>query len=281
MTGIVSRRFLAGLIFLASPVCLIVGLADIPSQAKIDPAHFLSTLDGKLPIILSAPHGGRMPIPGVPDRRGGEGISQFVTATDTGTLEFVEFLAASVEKEMGAKPFLVAAKFLRKNADANRPLKDALESDIAKPVYDAYHAHLNKAVQQVKRDYGRGLLLDIHGQGKDEKTIFRGTAKKTTITHLLDRFGKPALTGDKSILGVLQKNGYKVFPAGDSDEPEDPAYSGGYIVRTYGSSNSGSVDAIQLELGYDYRSRVNRQKFADNLARAIRVFSEEYLPIQK
>jgi len=255
--------------------------AQAQSTTDINPADFIQTMQGNLPIILSAPHGGRMQIPGIPDRKGGESIQQFTTATDTGTLEFAETLAASVEKEMGAKPHLIAAKFLRKNIDVNRPAKDAFEVESAKPVYNAYHDHIQKAVQQVKKDHGRGLLLDIHGQGKDAKTIFRGTAKKTTVMHLLDRFGKKALTGEKSILGILQKNGHKVFPPGDSEEPEDPAYSGGYTVRTYGSSNTGSVDAIQLELGYEFRSRPNRQQFADELAKAIKVFAGEYLPAKK
>lgn len=275
-------RFFTCFVILVSIACgLLPGRAQTQNTAPVKPDDLIQIMRGDLPIILSAPHGGRMQIPGIPDRKGGEGIQQFVTATDTGTLEFAETLAASVEKEMGAKPYLIAAKFLRKNIDVNRPAKDAFEVENAQPVYNAYHDHIQKAVQQVKKDFGRGLLLDIHGQGKDEKTIFRGTAKKTTVIHLLDRFGKPALTGEKSILGILQKNGHKVFPPGDSDEPEDPAYSGGYTVRTYGSSNTGSVDAIQLELGFEFRSRPNRQKFADELAKAIKVFAGEYLPAKK
>lgn len=265
-------------LFLISSILL---AQETAKTKKVLPADLIVSIQGDLPIIISAPHGGRMSIPEVNDRKGGESISKFTTTIDTGTLELSELLAVSLEKEFNAKPYLIAAKFTRKHLDVNRPEKDAFESPFAKPIFDAYHDSIKNAVKDIKEKFGRGLLLDIHGQAKDSKTIFRGTAKSKTVTHLIDRFGRPALTGPKSILGILQTSGYKVFPAGDSKDPEEPGYSGGYIVQTYGSSNSGTIDAIQLELGSDFRNKYKRQMFADDLAKAVHAFAKEYLPLDK
>lgn len=246
-----------------------------PAEA-FDPAPFLIRGQGTLPILLSAPHGGRQPLPGVPERKG-EGVEQFVTVVDTGSLELLEVLVKEVERECGGKPFFVGAKFARKFVDANRPPKDAYEHPRAKQVYDAYHDELEKAHEVIFKTHGKGLLLDLHGQAKDKATIFRGTAKLSTVALLLDRHGRTALTGPKSVLGVLEAKGYKVFPKGDSMEPEQPGFTGGYIVQKYGSKKTGKLDAIQLELGGDHRSRTNRETFARDLALAIKTFAKEYL----
>ncbi len=265
-------------IYLVSSILL---AQETDNTKKLLPNDLIVSIQGDLPIILSAPHGGKISIPEVNDRKGGDSISKFTTVIDSGTLELSEQLAISFEKQFKAKPYLIAAKFTRKHLDVNRPEKDAFESSLAKPVYDAYHGNIKNAVKEVKAKFGRGILLDIHGQAKDSKTIFRGTAKNKSVTHLIDRFGWQALTGPKSILGILQTSGYKVFPAGDSLDPEEPGYSGGYIVQTYGSSNSGTIDAIQLELGFDFRNKDKRQIFADELAKAVHSFAKEYLPLEK
>ena len=91
-----------------------------------------------LPIILSAPHGGRQPIPEAPVRRG-VGVAQFTTGRDNNTGELVERIAAKLEERFGAKPFLIIALFERKYVDANRPSASAYESDQGKLYYESYH----------------------------------------------------------------------------------------------------------------------------------------------
>jgi hypothetical protein len=54
---------------------------------------------------------------------------------------------------------------------------------------------------------------------------------------------------------------------------------GGYIVQTYGSHRGRRIDAIQLEIGTKLRARANLERTATDLAEAIVVFAQEYLPI--
>src|SRR4029077_14458110 len=96
---------------------------DVPDVAKL-----LTVRKGTLPIIVSAPHGGAMPIPGVPERRG-EGVAKFVTVRDTNTDILAEKLVEELEKKLGGKVYLVVARFERKCLDVNRPAAGAYESD--------------------------------------------------------------------------------------------------------------------------------------------------------
>lgn len=235
---------------------------------------------GSLPIILSAPHGGNLSIPGVPPRQG-KGVKQFVARADSWTAQLTEKMADEIEMKTGKRPYVVIARFHRKYIDANRPPKFAYESDQAKPTYDAYHQALAKARAEVIKRWGRGILLDIHGQGSKPKVIFRGTQNGRTTTHLIKKFGKEALTGKSSLFGQIAKQGFSVIPATDSPDRENSHYKGGYISVTYGSMKGGTMDAIQLELGKDLRAPRSNANTAKKLANAIDSFAKKYLPAKE
>lgn len=232
---------------------------------------------GMLPIILSAPHGGRQTIPGVPVRRGA-GVAHFLTGRDNNTDELTEIIALELEKRLNARPFLVIARFERKYLDANRPSERAYEAVEAKPYYDGYHRALREAYERLSHEWGRGLLLDIHGQGAEAESIYRGTGNGKTVASLTQRFGTEAITGPKSIFGQLERLGYKILPS-IKESHQEKRYVGGYIVQTYGGRRGSGVDAIQLEIGTKLRARVNLQQTATDLAEAIAVFAQAYLPL--
>ncbi|HSE87264.1 MAG TPA: N-formylglutamate amidohydrolase [Candidatus Binatia bacterium] len=249
------------------------------SQNQSERQELLAVWAGMLPIILSAPHGGRQSIPGVPVRSG-TGVTQFATGRDNNTDELAETIAVGLEKRLNAKPFLVVARFERKYLDANRPTENAYESIEAKPYYDGYHDALREAHEQVQRGWGRGLLLDIHGQGAQAEAIYRGTGNGKTVSSLTQRFGTEAITGPKSIFSQLERMGYKILPS-TRESHKEQRYVGGYIVQTYGSYRGRGVDAIQLEIGTKLRARANLQRTATDLAEAIAVFAQAYLPLVK
>jgi N-formylglutamate amidohydrolase len=257
-------------------VLFVLPLAAVAAAPKAD--DFVRVQKGTLPIIVSAPHGGRTKVPDVPERKG-EGVKQFVTVLDGNTAELAEALASEVEKQLGGKVWLVVARFERKYIDANRPRDAAYESEKAKPYYDAYHGPLEAACKAVKEKHGRGLLLDIHGQAPLPDTVCRGTQNGKSVALLKDRFGWAAVNGKNSVLGRLEAAGYKVMPPADApaDAKEDPRFSGGYIVGTYGSHTGYGIDAIQLELGGDLRAKAKFPKTAEDLAAAVAAFHDEYL----
>lgn len=249
------------------------------AQNSTDANRFLSIWAGTLPLILSAPHGGREAIPGVPLRRG-VGVAQFSTGRDNNTDELAAAIALKIGASLGVKPFVVIARFDRKFLDVNRPSTGAYESAAAQPFYDAYHRALEESAEKVRAQWGGGLLLDLHGQGAEIDTIYRGTDNGETVAALVQRYGKEAINGAHSIFGQLAAKGYKVLPDPSGIERER-RYIGGYTARTYGSHRGTKIDAIQIELGTNLRARANLQRTAQDLAAAIEVFAKAFLPVDK
>ena len=261
---------IAGLLFLTS-------FETPPAPAEEVRGRLVLVESGDLPIILTAPHGGREAIPGVPGRKG-VGVELFNPRSDAFTDELTEKLAQAIEEQTGRRPYTVIAQFHRMYLDANRPPPLAYESDNAKATYDAYHDAIAQARRQVVERWGSGLLLDIHGQGEQSQVIFIGTQNGETTEHIRSQFGAAALTGEAGIFGQLTRQGFSLFPPIDSNELEHADYDGGHTVITYGSRSGGAVDAIQLELGLALRSRDANDGVAEKFATAIAAYRMSFLP---
>ncbi len=247
-------------------------------KAFADESTSLLTVgQGQLPLILSAPHGGQLAIPGVQARKG-DGVNRFVTRSDMNTLTLGIRLADAIERKTGKGPFTVFARTHRKYLDFNRRAEDAFESPKAVPLYDAYHKAIDDAGEKIVDRWGHGLLLDLHGQSSQPGAILRGTQNGKTTTHLVNRFGSEALRGKTSLFGRLAERGIAVVPLVGSTDDEASGYTGGHIVGNHGSKNGGTIDAIQLELGYDFRRKAALDATVEKLADAIILFSADYLP---
>ncbi|MFM8221434.1 MAG: hypothetical protein ACKOJF_21185 [Planctomycetaceae bacterium] len=234
---------------------------------------------GELPILLSAPHGGTLPIPGVPPRKG-EGLETgpagFFTGRDGGTEELAYELAAELRRRFGKPPYLVVSRVHRRYLDPNRPPEIAYEDPDAAPAYEAYHGAMTKFCGEMTSRFRCGVVLDLHGQGTAADTVFRGTKNGQTTRRLQDLFGVAAQAGEQSLFGLLASRGVKVHPQ-PLDGREASGFTGGYIVRTYGDAARWPIDAHQLEMGADYRSASGRRKTARKIADALVRYAELYL----
>jgi N-formylglutamate amidohydrolase len=253
---------------------MLISLAPV-TRADDKPAPLITVQPGNLPIILSSPHGGRADVPGAKPR---EASATNVIVRDDNTAELTLALADAIERELGGRPYVVVARWHRKYADANRAPADAYTDPNAKPHYDAFHAALKSASDDVRTKWGRGALFDIHGQARAPRTIIRGSADGQTVSDLLKRDGLPALLGPTSILGAMRKAGYALEPDDTMTLTKEERFNGGFIVRNYGSHQGTNIDALQLELGSDLRSKVNLPKTVQDLAKAIATFARAHLP---
>lgn len=240
------------------------------------------TQSGDLPIVISAPHGGTMPIVDVPERKGeglAKGPSGFFTGRDGGTQELALELARQLQERFAAKPSYVISRVHRRYVDFNRPADIAVEDARAGIVYDEYHNALKNHCRLVRNHHPRGLLVDIHGQGTSAETVYRGTKNGLTTTLLTKDFGTDALTGDQSLFGLLKQRGWTVHPFPFNGR-EQSGFSGGYIVQTYGSHRGDGLDAFQLEFGSRYRTASARAETAKVLVDAIESYAARYLEIR-
>jgi len=277
----VFSRYLVGFFALLS-------LLAQPIRAADTAAADLALLQkGDLPIILTAPHGGREMIPSIAPRRSDDKNKieasrkwgGFASARDADTDILVQGIAAEIERLTGKKHYLVMAKFDRKYIDANRPVELALDNPKAIPYYEYYHNSIRGFIDEARRKYPAILLVDVHGQKKNPDVLMRGTINGRSIARLLKRAGVPAVTGTDGIFGQLEAHGFKVFPGNDvppSGTAENAGYEGGYTVLM-SSETADGVDAVQFEFGTKYRQKTVLNKSAKDAASAIVAFYEVYL----
>lgn len=258
-----------------------LGIA-VAQEPAATPSELVEIQMGDLPIILSAPHDGSLDIPGTKPRTG-VGLEAkpggFVTARDTGTAPLAQLVSQAIEKRFGRKPYLVINRAHRKYMDPNRPATEAYEEEPARIVYEKYHGFLSQACEEVRNKYQAGLLLDIHGQGSRRNTVFRGTQNGLTVQLLKNRFGEGAHAGDASFLAMLDARKFTVHPM-PFDGKEQAGFTGGFIVKNYGSHTTYGIDAIQLEFGGLYRSADNRESAAAVIADAVAEYSSTYLKLE-
>lgn len=251
----------------------LVLLAPFAASLRAEEA-LIQTERGEIPIVLTAPHGGKQRIADVPDRESG------VTTRDIATYEVALGVADLLEERLGKRPYVVAALFHRSSADANREADGAYEDEDAEPHYEAYHDAVMTAVADVRKRWPeRGILLDIHGQASFEG-IHRGTKDGRTVRRLVKRIGEEAFVGPEGLFGRIAAAGYEVFPpvgAPFGEPEEDSRFNGGFTVRAYSGDEDG-VDAIQIEIGPKLRSEEKRRgELVKALAEAIAGFYQDAL----
>ena len=245
----------SGLVAILTAACPMLAAAYEPSAA-------IDASSGSLPLLLTVPHDGGDFLSFSPHRTRG------ATVRDAGTRALAERVADLLQQQTGRRPYLVIAKFSRKQLDANRPEAEALESADLLPAYRTYHDQVAAFVAELRRKHPQGaLLVDVHGQSDDPGTTFRGTRAGLTASRLVQRFGPSSLQGRHSLLGLLAAQGYQVDPVPDAPSlREDPRFSGGHTVFTYGSHRPEGIDAIQLEFGRQHRAD---PRLAEHLAAAL------------
>ena len=240
------------------------------------PADFISVQKGDLPIIFSAPHGGMMPIPGVPERVG-EGMKKggagFFAGRDENTELLAAAIARAVESRLGKKPYFVIAKMHRKYVDANRPPEIAVEHPKAREVYDLYRGTIARFCDDVHARFGRGLLIDVHGQASARDTVFRGTHNGATDAMLVKLFGDKVHAGPQSLAGLLNTRGVNMKPSDSSAEAS--GFTGGHIVQTAGQCEG--IGAVQFEFGMDFRTKEAVHAAAEKVADGVADFAKLYL----
>ena len=271
----------------AVPLLWLAFLAGPPARAADKtPADLVLVQQGTLPIILTAPHGGREPIRGIAPRQDKANVEAyrkwggFQRGADMNTDSLAQGIAAEITKLTGKKPYLVVAKFSRKYIDVNRPPELGLDSPKARPYYDTYHQSVRHFIDEIRGNYPAGLLIDVHGQSKDPDMLMRGTLNGRAVERLLRQAGVEAVTGPNGIYGQLEANGFKIFPGNDvppRGRSEDAGFNGGYTVFIYGGHNRTGIDAVQMEFGTRYRQKAVLDKSARDAAKAIAAFHEAYL----
>lgn len=245
---------------------------------------------GDLPIILAVPHGGPLKPAEIPDR------GQAVVDNDP----FVDELGAQVAEEIGrltGRPVhLVVNQLHRSKLDANRDrLEGARQDPVATQAWEDYHGFLLAAQQAVIQGCGRGLLIDLHTNGRagyriefgyglttddlaqDNAFLDREAYVRRSTLRALAEQGPTAhadlIRGPLSLGGLMSSMGFGAEPSPDRPVPDgEPYYNGGYTIFRHGSLYGGPIDAVQVEVSYDLLRPAARANLVRSLTAAALTF---------
>lgn len=265
------------------------------SQAPQFDDSWLDTVQGNMPLVISAPHGGTIKPEGIADKDCGAKVMDNNTAD----------LAFEIEKAFanyGKTPHLIVARIARAKVDLNR------DKDVAtcgKPMmgetWEQYHLAIERALEQAIDEFGYAMYIDLHGQSHPVKRLELGyllrtaaltesyeapqtnleRAEQTSLRNVLRGNEKLSLetlfTGDNALGTLLAEAGFPAVPSQSDPYPQEgePYFTGGYNTRRYTSANYPNVFGLQIEANFDgvRDSAENREKFSKAFAQSI----NEYL----
>jgi len=252
---------------------------------------------GNLPLIISVPHGGLLEPSVIPDRS----CNGCVTGNDTNTRALGLTLKDRLKAITGCEVHVVVNELHRRKLDANRAIGEAALSNVdAEMAWTEYHAFMDSAKMEIKRNWGRGLVIDLHGHGHDIQRLelgyrltgseLRGSDSELDARDLEDipiqtliaeteLTLSTAIRGPESLGDLFTARGYDAVPSSAITDPAsgEAYFRGGYITDRYGSKDGSSIDAIQIECHQDVRfTSPARDRFADSLAVVILDFLDRH-----
>ena len=266
----------------------------VPGNSDWGKNHFVEYIPGDLPIIISVPHGGSLKPEIVSDRTFG------VNAKDNGTQEVALEMVVEFKKRTGKIPHVIFSHLNRKKLDVNREeFEAAQENPIALTAWNEYHGFIELAKTTARNQYGKGFLIDLHGQNHPEKRIEIGYRLENDELMLSDSELNAKEYGEKSSLKNLMKNSrfthaelihgpkslgalFDKYSVRSTPSPSEPApesykyFSGGYTIFRHAAEDTTTIFGAQFELNSELRSPDHFKSTAVMLVNVIL----EYLNIQ-
>ena len=266
-------------------------------MTKMINQRFTSFSQGELPIIISAPHGGYERPNNILDRKNG------VFEKDDYTLELAQEIEKEFYKQTGLYPYSVIAIISRRKIDLNREASHAYEDINAKDEYNYYHKQIEASRKSIKKKFGKGLFIDIHGQSHpdgfiefgyllendilklDDKNLKKYKSKSSIKT--LENFSSKKfikqIKGKNSLGSLMTKKGFKSIPSKQFPYAKDDNYfEGAFNTFKYGSLDDGVINGIQVEFPYKgcRDTKISREKTAKAFVSSILKFMEVHLEMK-
>lgn len=272
-----------------------------PGQTYFGTSDYIEYHAGDLPIIVSAPHGGYLIPPTIPDRN----CTGCVTGRDSRTQELIRDIDSAVQVLFGGHPHIIINRLARIKLDANREIVEAASGDMeAETAWAEYHAFLQAAKDSSKVNFGSALYIDLHGHGHTIQRIELGyllsrsrlqdtdatldaanRQNSSSLKHLTNVLNPGTsfaeiLRGNECMGEFLVEQGYPSTPSASdpAPAPADPYFSGGYNTVRHGSRDSSVINSIQFEMNWTgaRSTNANRKGFARGLACAMRDYLDRW-----
>lgn len=228
--------------------------------------HYVEYLEGSLPLIISAPHGGSKNPKSIKTRTSG------VFEVDSYTKELTQLIVQEFFEQTHAHPHTIIMNLSRSKVDANRVFKEAVSQDIqSQKAYHSFHDFIAYGKDKVATKFGKGLYIDIHGQSHAHGCIEFGylihndtlklpneilenhqavSSIKSMKTFSNYTFVEQ-IKGEVSLSGLMDKKGFKSIPSKQMPYEKNGNYfEGAYNTHTYSSLDGHCVSAVQVEFPF-------------------------------
>lgn len=267
--------------------------------APLPVADWVDGIDGQIPLVIIAPHGGDLAPAELPDRV----CTGCVTGNDLNTQALARTISDAFSGRIGKRPFLVINRLHRRKFDANRDLQEATAgyAPLA-PMWSQFQGAIDSAKVRAQRIHPRILVVDLHGHGHTVQRLELGYQLSATdlrrsdaeVTPLMATSsiaqlarvatsrdsGAVLLRGPRSLGSRFAALG---IPAVPSDADRAPLigqdyFNGGFNTVRHGSISGGPSDAIQIESHYTglRDTAANRAGFAEVFVTAILAFLRDH-----
>lgn len=264
-----------------------------PGKTYFGRNEYIEYLAGDLPVILSAPHGGRLRPEEIPDRTAG------TLAFDTNTQELARAIADELHARTGHWPHIIICRLSRRKVDCNREIVEAAAGNpYAEQAWRDFQGFIDAAQAAVVRQRGRGIYIDLHGHGHATPRLELGylhSVEQLALTDAelnagtyaadsslaaiaaLNRRSSYAdlLRGPLSFGAIMEQHGFLCSPSPSNPHPKAPFFNGGYNTRRHGH-DAAPLAGLQIETNSRgvRDTPANRAKFAKALADTLEVFLE-------
>lgn len=237
-------------------------------NVKVFSRRFLEFGKGKVPIILSCPHGGYKKPKFISD------IEKGARFPDRNTL----FLAKRIINLMKIKDrdiYYIFSKIHRSKVDLNRPpgAKVAFQqsSAEAREFHHAYQTQIIDFTKQCISSHDKCLIIDFHGFTKPNKEycdIIFGNIFSNTLSIKNDgnNEGYKKYWGLKQFITEFSRDFSLDDGLGETDL--NLAYSGGYITHQFYRKEK--INALQIEIADNIRKSLDLSNiFVDDFVKAM------------
>ncbi len=289
--------FLFAILFSLSNVNFLFAQTYQAGKTYLGTQNYTEYRAGNLPIIITAPHGGRLEPPSIPDRN----CATCTTVMDANTMELASQIDTVLRQTFGCFPHIVINRLHRKKLDANREIVEAAGGSAeAEVAWQEWHQYIQAAKNDIVRRFGRGILIDIHGHGHTIQRLEIGyllddpdlrlsdsvlstpqyrnrlSIKNLVINNLNNLNAAQLLRGAFSLGTLLASNSFPSVPSQQDIAPiaGDAYFNGGYNTLRHGSRDSTTIDAIQIECNNTgvRDNYTNRQRLATELSKALKAY---------
>ncbi len=230
----------------------------IAGNVYYDENKWVEFLPGNMPLVISAPHGGDIEPPGIPDRT----CPGVVTVTDGRTINLARAIYDVFRTEYNCYPSMIICHLKRLKVDMNREIEIATcGNDEMKVPWRFWHALIDTAIASAVNKYGKTIYIDLHGQGHPNQRLELGylldngqleeSSKSnndtlytsiSSVHNLIESSNgklklKELLTGPQAFGTWMVEDGFPSTPSKQDPYPyaNEKYFDGGYNVRRFTS----------------------------------------------